>query len=70
MIMTSPPPAFPAPAASEALCCGQGGSATTAGRPRVVACMLCPNSPTYWKDNRADGERYRPVQPLGTDPAQ
>lgn len=40
-------------------CCGEGGAWATEGEPLVVGCKLCPNSPTYWRTNRADGEPYR-----------
>ncbi len=54
-------------ARNEAVCCGAGGSwAPPAGEPLVIGCMLCPQSTTYWRTNRADGTPYRAVPPLGT----
>ncbi len=54
---------------TEAVCCGQGGAwAPPPGRPVVIGYMLCPKSPTYWR-NRADNSPYEPVRPLGSEPA-
>jgi hypothetical protein len=62
-------PAGPAAPASESTCCGEGGSwASKAGQPQVVGCMLCPNAGRrYWRNNRADGQPYRGVEPLRDD---
>jgi hypothetical protein len=63
--MTSP--AAPADQSAAPTCCGEGGSwAPKAGQPQVVGCMLCPNAGRrYWRSNRADGQPYVEVQPLG-----
>jgi hypothetical protein len=60
--MTSPA----APVESAAgTCCGEGGTwAPKAGSARVVGCMLCPKSASYWRTNRADGGEYHEVEPL------
>lgn len=62
--MTSPTPTEPVPTST---CCGEGGPETPgAGKPRVVACQLCPNAGTaYWRTNRSDGRPYELVKPLG-----
>lgn len=61
--MTTQPPDLPT-----GTCCGEGGPETpAAGQPRVMACMLCPASASYWRlpENRSDGLPYTPVKPLG-----
>jgi hypothetical protein len=52
--------------AAESVCCGHGGAwAPGTGKPTVIGCMLCPKSPTYWRNNRADDRPYQPVRPIG-----
>lgn len=54
-------------ARATSVCCGRGGVwAPPAGSPLAPGCMLCPNSAaTYWRTHRADGEPYKPAEPLG-----
>jgi hypothetical protein len=40
----------PTPPAPEPVCCGEGGTWAPAGKPLVVGCQLCKNSPTYWRN--------------------
>jgi hypothetical protein len=48
------------------VCCGQGGAwAPGPGKPVVIGCMLCRESPTYWRTHRSDGLPYEPVHPIG-----
>jgi hypothetical protein len=34
---------------TETVCCG-AQKPTNVGKPHVAACILCPESPTYWRD--------------------
>jgi hypothetical protein len=43
-------------------CCGERAPGR-AGEQPVIACMLCPNSPTYWRSEPGVAER------LATNPA-
>jgi len=40
--------------ADQRTCCGEGGAwCHAAGGVLVLACQLCPKSPTYWRRGRA-----------------
>jgi hypothetical protein len=48
-----------APVVDDGMCCGEGDIWASAGKPRVVGCKLCPNSPTYWRSQ--SGRQEMPV---------
>jgi hypothetical protein len=41
-----------------AACCGERAPGRP-GEPPVIACMLCPNSPTYWQNEPGAAARLK-----------
>ena len=43
------------PTSPTQVCCGEDGAwSPKPGNPVIAACMLCPNSPTYWQRGRKE----------------
>ncbi|MEU9516611.1 hypothetical protein [Micromonospora sp. NPDC048169] len=49
------------------VCCGQRQPGTP-GAALVNACQLCPNSPTYWRDQPPSDTATSPVTPEASAP--
>lgn len=54
------------PGAPPGKCCGQHAPDWT-GRPYVLACQLCPKSPTYWRRGDGTSPAGPPVKGSGND---
>lgn len=52
------------PLAAVEVCCGEGGSWASAGKPFAAGCGVCPRSPTYWQRGRTTPYI---AKPLGND---